>query len=65
MKNKSFAEKLKNIFLIYTVSALLFASIAFAAYVSDQKINGEVNFISDKDVGLEITNVKMFSVNGE
>lgn len=63
MKNKSFAEKLKNIFLIYTISALLFASIAFAAYVSDQKINGEVNFISDKDVGLEITNVKMFSIN--
>lgn len=63
MKNKSFAEKLKNIFLIYTISALLFASIAFAAYVSDQKINGEVNLMSNKDLGIEITNVKMFSIN--
>lgn len=63
MKNKSFAEKLKNVFFIYTILALLFTSIAFAAYVSDQKINGEVNLMSNKDVGIEITNVKTFSIN--
>lgn len=36
-------------FLIYTILALLFSSIAFAPYVSEQKINGEVNIMPDKD----------------
>lgn len=56
MKNKNLVVKFKNIFLIYTILALSFASASFAPYVLDRKINGEVSLMPDKDI--HITEVK-------